>query len=155
MTRTASSAFADRVLVSHAGDGEWFDVVPGESATIRVHSDQVGGRFSIVESQLSPNASTPLHSHREEEVFEVLEGVVTFVCGEDRFEAPSGSIVIAPAGVAHLWANLSGGPARMRVLFFPGGVERMLAGVAGLSPVELNEMALSYGTKVLGPPINS
>ncbi|MET0429091.1 MAG: cupin domain-containing protein [Microvirga sp.] len=139
--------------MSSADDGEWFDAVPGERATIRVPSDQVGGRFAIVESRLAPNAATPLHSHREEEIFEILEGTVTFVCGGERFEARSGAIVIAPAGVAHLWANLSGGPARMRVLFFPGGVERLLGSIAGLSPAELSEMALSYGTKVLGPPI--
>ena len=155
MTRTASSVLANQNLVSHADDSEWFDIVPGESATIRVHSDQVGGRFAIVESRLSPNAATPLHSHREEEIFEILEGVVTFVCGEDRFEATSGSIVVAPAGVAHLWANLSGCPARMRALFVPGGVEQLLPRVAGLSPAELNEMALSYGTRVLGPPITA
>jgi mannose-6-phosphate isomerase-like protein (cupin superfamily) len=141
--------------VSRAIDSEWFDVVPGETATIRVHSNQVGGRFSIVDSLVMPNAGPPLHSHREEEIFEVLEGVVTFVCGEDRFEASSGSMVVIPAGAAHLFANFSGAPVRLRTIFLPGGPEQIMARVAGLSPTELSEMATSYGTKVLGPPLTA
>jgi quercetin dioxygenase-like cupin family protein len=155
MIRTQSNAPMLKVILSHGEEGDWFEVVPGERATIRIHSRQVGGRFSIVESRLSPNAGAPLHSHNEEEIFEILQGEVTFVCGDDRFEAAAGSVVVVPAGMPHLWANLSDVPAHMRATFIPGGFEKVLARASGLSPTELSQLALTFGTRVLGPPLTS
>lgn len=143
--------FLNRAIVARPLDGIWFDVVPGESATIRVHSDMVGGRYTIMEHTITPQSGPPLHSHIEEEFFEVLDGVMTFLCAGDQFEASAGTIVIIPAGAQHSWANLSGKPARMRTMFTPGSIEKLFTKLDGLSPDQFVALAQSYGTKVLGP----
>jgi quercetin dioxygenase-like cupin family protein len=140
-----------RAIISRPDDGVWFDIVPGESATIRVHSSIVGGRYTIMEHCIAPEAGPPLHSHVEDEIFEVLDGVVTFLCSGHQFEGSAGTIVVIPAGAAHTWANLSGKPARMRTMFTPGGIEKLFSNLAGLGPVEFVALAETFGSKILGP----
>jgi quercetin dioxygenase-like cupin family protein len=140
-----------RAIISRPDDGVWFDIVPGESATIRVHSSIVGGRYAIMEHCIAPEAGPPLHSHVEDEIFEVLDGVVTFLCSGHQFEGSAGTIVVIPAGAAHTWANLSGKPARMRTMFTPGGIEKLFSNLAGLGPVEFVALAETFGSKILGP----
>jgi cupin domain len=44
----------------------------------------------------------PLHiHHREDEAFYLLDGAMQVVCGEDRWEAGPGSLVMLPRGVPH------------------------------------------------------
>ncbi len=140
-----------RAIIARPDNGVWFDVVPGESATIRVHSGMVGRRFTIMEHRIAPEAGPPLHSHIEDEIFEVLDGVVTFLCSGHQFEGPAGTIVVIPAGAAHTWANLSGKPAQMRTMFTPGGIENLFSNLAGLSPAEFVALAETFGSKILGP----
>jgi quercetin dioxygenase-like cupin family protein len=142
-------------IVSRPEHGVWFDVVPGERSVIRVHSDQVGGRYTIMEHAIAPGASPPLHSHREEEVFEVLAGTMTFVCGDDRFEGAAGTVVIVPPEMPHSWANLSGQEVRLRTTFTPGGLEPMFQSFAGMLPMGIAALAATYGSKIHGPGIAS
>ncbi|MGL4238224.1 cupin domain-containing protein [Tabrizicola sp.] len=153
--RAATGGALNGAVVARPEDGVWFDVVPGESATVRIPSDMVGGRYTIMEHDIAPEAGPPLHSHVEEEVFVVLEGVITFVNGDDRFEGSAGTIVVIPAGTAHTWANLSGKPARMRTMFTPGGIEKLFSNLAGLSPDAFVALAETFGSKILGPGISA
>jgi quercetin dioxygenase-like cupin family protein len=144
---------SDRAIVARPEDGVWFDVVPGETATILVHSERVDGRYTIMEHSIAPESGPPLHSHIEEEIFAVLDGVITFVNGDDRFEGAAGTVVVIPAGTAHTWANLSGEQARMRSMFTPGGIEKLFSNLAGLGPTEFVALAATFGSKILGPGI--
>jgi quercetin dioxygenase-like cupin family protein len=153
LSRATAVDAVGQAIVARPEDGAWFDVVPGESATIRVHSESVDGRYAIMEHNIAPGSGPPLHSHVEEENFAVLDGVITFVCGGDRFEGSVGTIVIIPAGTAHTWANLSGKPARMRTMFTPGGIEKLFSNLAGLSSPEFAALAATFGSKILGPGI--
>jgi quercetin dioxygenase-like cupin family protein len=153
LNRVTGADASARAIVARPEDGVWFDVVPGESATIRIASEMVGGRYTIMEHRIAPQAGPPLHSHIEEEVFVVLEGAITFVNGDDRFEGAAGTIVVIPSGTAHTWANLSGKPARMRTMFTPGGIEKLFSNLAGLGPDEFVAMAETFGSKILGPGI--
>jgi quercetin dioxygenase-like cupin family protein len=149
--RVKAVGASDHAIIARPDDAVWFDVVPGESATIRVHSGTVEGRYTIMEHRIAPQAGPPLHSHVEEEVFVVLEGVVTFLCSGDRFEVSIGTIVVIPAGAAHTWANRSGKPARMRTMFTPGGIENLFSNLAGLGPEQFVALAETFGSKILGP----
>jgi quercetin dioxygenase-like cupin family protein len=153
LNRVTGADASARAIVARPEDGVWFDVVPGESATILVHSERVDGRYTIMEHRIAPESGPPLHSHVEEEIFAVLDGVITFVNGDDRFEGAAGTVVVIPAGTAHTWANLSGKQARMRSMFTPGGIEKLFSNLAGLGPDEFVAMAETFGSKILGPGI--
>jgi len=133
--------------------GPWFDTVPGEAMRIRVHGKDVGGRFTITESIVQPQAGPPMHTHREDEVIAVQEGTLVFVVGGDRFEADEGTIVVIPAGVEHAWRNVSDRPARTTATFTPGGIDELLSTFGQLPAEALPEYAARYGSIITGPPI--
>jgi hypothetical protein len=141
----------DREIIVRPDDRVWFDVVPGESATIRVHSGMVGGRYAIMEHRIARPAAQPLHSQVDDDVFEVFDAVVTFLFSDDKFEGASGTIVVISASAAHTWANLSGKPAQMRTMVTPGGIENLFSILAGLRPTEAVALAETFGSKILSP----
>ena len=54
----------------------------------------------------------PLHLHHsDDEAWYVLEGTLGFVRGDERLEAPAGSAVLVPRGVAHTFWNAGGASA--------------------------------------------
>ena len=46
-------------------------------------------------------SSPPLHTHPQDETYVVIEGRMTLVAGEQRFELGAGDAGTAPAGVPH------------------------------------------------------
>jgi mannose-6-phosphate isomerase-like protein (cupin superfamily) len=59
----------------------------------------------------------PLHLHRsDDEAWYVLEGTLGFVRGDERLEAPAGSAVLVPHGVAHTYWNAGPGEARYLIV---------------------------------------
>lgn len=148
----ARGAAVVRSLVSD-GEEDWLATIPGESVRIRVPGTSVGGQYSIIESLALPMTGTPLHIHREDEVFHVLEGILTFDVAGKRFEAMPGTLVVVPAGVPHAWRNFGDKPTRSMVVFTPGGVETLFPQLANLTPSQVAELAARYGSAVVGPPI--
>lgn len=140
-------------LVSLPEEAEPFATIPGETIIVRVRSRDVGGRFCVVESIAEPLTSPPLHYHREDEIFHVLDGTVSFFCGGRSFDAHPGAVVVVPAGVHHSWANLTDQSTRMMVTFAPGGIDELFAEMPGLTLDELPERAARYGTFVVGAPL--
>jgi len=93
------------------------------SAVFKVNGDATERAYSISEWWLEPRTRGPgVHTHEEDDVFYVLEGTVTFLIGERCIDAPEGSFVLAPRGVAHDFENR--GATRAGVLNFsvPGGM---------------------------------
>jgi mannose-6-phosphate isomerase-like protein (cupin superfamily) len=133
----------------------WFDAIPGERLSIRVHSSEVGGKFSIMENVADDGAATPLHVHREDEVFHIVEGEVVFSLDGELATLGVGGCVLIPAGTPHAWRNKSGRPVRMVAFFSPGGVEDLFVEIEGCTPAEIAELAGRYGTAVVGPPIDA
>lgn len=152
MTNLAAPPAACRLsLPTTASD--WIDAIPGERVRVHVASRAFGGRLTVIESLSEPGAGAPLHIHPDDEVFHVVEGLVTFDCAGERFEAGPGAIVAVPAGTPHRWSNFSDGPARMMVMLTPGGFEELLVKVSGMAPGEIVEAAREFGVEVLGPPM--
>jgi mannose-6-phosphate isomerase-like protein (cupin superfamily) len=87
------------------------------------HADgkETAGRYSISEWWLEPFTQGPgAHSHEhDDDVFYVLEGVMSFLVGETWVDAARGSFVLAPAGVTHAFENR--GSVRAGVLNFYTG----------------------------------
>jgi mannose-6-phosphate isomerase-like protein (cupin superfamily) len=62
----------------------------------------------------------PLHRHLlDDEAWYVLEGTIGFIRGDERLEAPPGSAVLVPRGVAHTFWNAAGVRARYLIVMTP------------------------------------
>lgn len=94
------------VTITPAGEGEAF---PAGPIRFRVLEDGsgVGGRIGVVECSLPPGwGGPPQHIHRKhDETFYVLSGTVQFTSGTHGFSAAAGSLVTAPIGDPHTFAN--------------------------------------------------
>lgn len=128
-----------------------------------------GGQLSIVRAEgVGQDHGAPPHVHsREDEVFVVLEGTVTFVCGETEATLGPGGALFLPRGIPHAY-RLATPRATMLMLFTPGGLEGMfLEGgepasatteprpAAGPPPpaviAELMALSARYGCEVAAP----
>jgi mannose-6-phosphate isomerase-like protein (cupin superfamily) len=92
--------------------------------------DETGGRYSVSEWWLDPNTRGPgAHSHEEDDLFFVIEGVMSILLGDRWVDAPQGSFVLAPAGLTHDFENR--GAVRAGVLNFsvPGNFEPQMPGI--------------------------
>ncbi len=94
------------VRLTAPGSGESFRAGP---VGFRVLEDgtAVNGRIGVVECSLAPGwPGPPQHIHRaHDETFYVVTGTVRFTSGTDTLLAPAGSLVTAPIGEPHTFAN--------------------------------------------------
>src|SRR4051794_32358678 len=109
---------------SALGEGQqlWF---LGTLATIRVPGEAVDGRFALIEFRFPQHASPPRHTHPQDESDVVLDGRLTIVAGDRRFELGPGGTGVIPTGVAHTF-RVDSETARVLVLSTPAGIERMV-----------------------------
>jgi mannose-6-phosphate isomerase-like protein (cupin superfamily) len=167
MTENTTAAAADRLLTLRPDEGHtiWFLT---NRITIKATAQSTGGAFGLFESHIPPGFSPPLHiHHREDESFWVLEGEVTFVCGDRTFRAGPGSFVFTPRDVPHTFRVEGSTPARMLTLITPGGGEQFFASVgrpaegAGFPPpgppdiARLKEIGTQFDMAIVGPPLSS
>ena len=65
-----------------------------------------GGAYSISEDVTPAGQGAPPHIHRRElETFIVLEGEYEFQCGDRKFKAAKGAIVVLPREAPHAFKN--------------------------------------------------
>jgi quercetin dioxygenase-like cupin family protein len=150
---------------SESGEGErlWF---LGTLATIRIPGEASAGRFALIEFLFPRDASPPLHTHPQDESYIVLDGALTVLAGERRFELARGGAAVVPMGVAHTF-RVDSDTARVLVLSTPAGLERMVrdGSVPATAPTlppsetprpsadELERVFRDHGQINLGPPL--
>ncbi len=126
-------------------------------------ADRTSGSVMFGEAHLPAHTSGPgLHSREDEAVF-VINGLITFVVGERRFEAGEGQLVWLPREVSHTFANLSDEPAWAFGITTPAGLENMFTEQSEYfgtltgppDPERIREIGDRYGVRALGPPITS
>ncbi len=94
------------------------------SAQFKADCAETEGAYSISEWWLEPYSKGPgAHSHPEDDVFYVIEGVMSFLVGDKWIDAPKGSFVLAPAGITHDFENRSAERAGALNLSTPGNFE--------------------------------
>ena len=106
--------------------------------------------------------------HTQEETFYVLEGEMEFVTdGTITTRATAGSLVRIPRGVLRDYRNVGPEPARVLVLFAPGGFEGFFEEVGELvtdssappeGPPDVERLvatAAKYGAEIPPPPRSS
>jgi quercetin dioxygenase-like cupin family protein len=150
---------------SPAGEGErlWF---LGTLQIVRLPAEASGGRFALIEGLLPHLASPPLHTHPQDETYVVLDGRLTLVAGEERFELGPGDAGSAPAGMAHTF-RVDSETARVLLVSMPAGLELMMRdasvpaeaptlppeGTPRPAPEELAAIFERHQTVILGPPL--
>lgn len=75
---------------------------------------------AILEYKTRKGEEPPDHIHpTEDEMFYVLEGAITFRCGEDTFDLERGGFVFLPAGIEHGYTIPNEAPIRLLVITTP------------------------------------
>jgi len=145
------------IALSLPHSGETFTAA---GCTFRVLDDggATAGRVGVVECGLVPGwGGPPQHVHRDhDETFYIVTGTVRFISGTDTHIASAGSLVTAPIGSPHTFANAdTDAPASLLCTVTPEryiGYFRELStlqpGTDGrLDPTDVVALMARYGTE--------
>jgi len=131
---------------------------------VRASAQNTAGAFDLLEVVIPEGTRVPPHLHRREDEFVyVLDGVITFTCGERTIRAERGAFVFLPRDVAHTFRVEGPGPAHMLSLSAPAGLrdffqevgeparERTLPPPPTLDLARIGRVAAKYGIEMLRP----
>lgn len=146
------------------GPGEQHaDVARLRGPFMRITSRQTDGLLALAEAQLPPLTAGPhLHVHaNEDEMFFVLDGVMTVQIGEQLHDIAAGGLAWGARGTPHAFANRASEPLRIMIIWVPGGAERIfedmdayLRTVTGTPDEQVTAAILTrYGGTRVGPRI--
>jgi len=132
----------------------------GSPTWVHATAEQTGGALGLIEHVLQPGFASPWHVHHaEDEAFYVIEGGLTFLCGDQCITAGAGTFVYGPREIPHGFRVEGSDPARLLLLTTPG---RFINFVLDLSepgppsgPPDLEHImavAATYNAEILGPP---
>lgn len=100
--------------------GEGWTYRYGIDFTVKAGELAQGRRVAIVEYTTRAGEEPPVHVHlTEDEIFYVLEGELTFRCGEGTFESAAGGFVLIPRGVEHTYQVRGQSEVRLLVVTAP------------------------------------
>jgi quercetin dioxygenase-like cupin family protein len=136
----------------------------GERYLSKLSASETGGIFTLVELEVPPGTGPPLHRHtREDELFLVIEGELSFWVAGEVVRAAAGAVVYGPRDIPHTYKNRGDSPARAMVMMTPpkcGEFFRRfgepLSGESNPPPDEaiierITRLAPEYGIELLGP----
>lgn len=114
------------VVVLAPGEGRSYPM--GRISSIfKADGHETGNRYSVSEWWLEPNTKGPgIHSHPEDDLFYVIEGVMSVFVHDRWIDAPKGSFVLAPGGVEHDFENRSDSRAGVLNFSVPGNFENSM-----------------------------
>src|SRR5437660_10380873 len=131
MSATASTAVSPIALGPDEGESLWF---LGVLATIKASSETTDGNVTVIEHLAPQGAGSPLHvHHNEDEWFYVTEGELSFWVGGRLIEAPAGSFVYGPRGIAHTF-TVTSSEARFLLVAEPAGFARFMRALSAPAP---------------------
>lgn len=74
----------------------------GIDFTVKASETRNGNGAAVLEYVTHNGEEPPSHTHpTEDEMFYVLEGAITFQCGENTFDLEKGGFIFLPAGIEH------------------------------------------------------
>lgn len=118
--QTAATS-ASTVLAPGEGDKYW---IVGDHGTFKVLPPQSGGRYTVIEAFVLPGGGPPPHLHtREDEMFYVYSGQMTFMDNQHTFTAGPGSVVYLKRGIPHTFKNSGDVPVKYILTTTPCGFE--------------------------------
>ncbi len=125
----------------------------GALVSIKATSEQTGSAFNLFEVSCGPRYVTPWHIHYAEDVaIYVLEGALSFYCGNEKMSAVAGSYLFQPRGTPHGFRVEGSAPARILYLTIPAGFDRFVIEHQLPAPKSEPETdAARYKIEILGP----
>ena len=119
-----------RPLVLKPGEGRDYPLGL-MTAVFKADGAETTGAYSVSEWILQPHSPGPgEHSHPDaDDVFYVLEGVVTFILDGAAQDVAAGGFALAAAGVRHDFENRTDAPARL-LNFYSGEFEKDMPMIA-------------------------
>jgi mannose-6-phosphate isomerase-like protein (cupin superfamily) len=137
---------------------------PLDRPFFRFASAQTDGLLALAEVRLPPLTAGPsLHVHsNEDELFFVLDGVMTVQVGERLHDIAAGGLAWGARGVPHAFANRAIDPLQIMIMWVPGGAEGLfqemrdyLQTVSGApDPQVVTDLQARYGCTHVGPQIH-
>ena len=92
----------------------------GVDFVFKVGAHRHGRRLAIVEFTTRAGEEPADHTHATEDEFAyVIEGLVAFRCGDERFEVADSGCVFLPRGIEHGFQILSPGDVKLLVVTAP------------------------------------
>lgn len=127
-----SDTRAPAPVVVHAAEGQLLEAF-GDVLQVKLHGAETEGAFALGLSTTPPGGGPPPHLHRrEDELFLVLEGQLSFLIEGGWQEVGPGCVVYVPRGSVHTFRNEGSRPSRHWVLTTPAGFERFFEQCAAL-----------------------
>ena len=100
--------------------GEGWTYRFGIDFTVKASEIQKGNGAAFMEYVTRKGEEPPGHTHHtEDEMFYVLEGAITFRCGEATFDLEKGGFIFLPSGIEHGYTIQSEEPVRLIVVTAP------------------------------------
>ncbi|MBA3905068.1 MAG: cupin domain-containing protein [Pseudonocardiales bacterium] len=100
------------------------------AAVFKADGAETAGEYPISEWWLAPHTTGPgPHSHAEDDTFYVIDGTMSVFVGDRWIDAPKGSFVLVPGGMAHDFENRSDARAGMLNFSHPGDFEQRMPGI--------------------------
>jgi mannose-6-phosphate isomerase-like protein (cupin superfamily) len=100
----------------------------GDVLTVMLAGEQTGQTLTVMSDTTPPGGGPPPHVHsKEDELFLVVEGRVSFFVQDRWTEVGPRAPVYLPRGTAHCYRNVGTKPSRQWILTTPSGFERGFA----------------------------
>lgn len=121
---------ANDALILSAGQGRTYHCGT-MTAVFKADENETDEKYSISEWWLEPHSDGPgAHQHEDnDEVFYVLEGVISILVGDKWIAAEKGSFIRIPAKTIHDFKNQTGKRAGVLNFFIPGGFEKNMPAI--------------------------
>ncbi len=135
----------NRAYALSAGEGWTYRF--GIDFTVKAGEVRDGSGAALLEYVTKKGEEPEDHAHAsEDEMFYVLEGALTFRCGDESFDVEKGGFIFLPRGVKHGYTITSDEPVRLLVLTAP--IREGSNGWGGF----VSEMELGQGELIAKPP---
>lgn len=123
-------------------------IVPGKQARGEGQPPiaTTGQSFGIYEWSGSGPDYLHIH-HRDDEAWHILEGTLTFRFSDRTVEAPAGTTVFVPAGVAHTYYEAAG-PTRYLIIMTPR-LRELIATLQGAAREEHDAIMQRFASEIV------
>jgi quercetin dioxygenase-like cupin family protein len=128
---------AGKTVVRKAGEGEALWMLDS-LYEVMASGEETGGELTVMQMTIPPGIGPPPHTHPGGESVYVLEGQIRYHIGEETHEAGPGSFFHIPADVVENFEPTGDQPARLLVMYTPGGIDKFFTEVG--EPAQAREL---------------